>query len=192
MQKKLVAVIAATAGVLLGAGFHNLLPAATAADPAPSWMAVADRIAIEDLVVRYYAHLGGTSAESFGEYFTEDGMFEVNGDVYHGRKEIVALYAGMGGGVTADEKELLHMVLSNPVIEVNGDTAVASFLWTGIMNGTNTAPPRIREQGREYDRLVKRNGKWLIAKRVVIADSGLPESMLDTWQRKLDYDISRD
>ena len=46
-----------------------------------------------------------------------------------------------------------------------------------------------REQGREYDQLVKRDGKWLIKKRVVIADSGLPKSMLDTWKRKLDYDI---
>ena len=48
------------------------------------------------------------------------------------------------------------------------------------------------EQGREYDRLVKKDGKWLIAKRVVIADSGLPASFKDTYKPLMDYDITKD
>ncbi len=35
-------------------------------------------------------------------------------------------------------------------------------------------PPRLVEQGREHDELVKKNGKWLFKHRIVQADSGLP------------------
>ena len=148
-----------------------------------------DRIRIEDMMVKYYADLGGTNAKAYAEFYTEDGVFEVNGDTYVGKAAITKLYAGLGGGV-AENAPVLHMMLTNPVIDVKGDTATASFIWTGVVNGDPVKPPFVREQGREYDKLVKRNGKWLIKKRVIIADSGLPKSMLDTWKRKLDYDIN--
>lgn len=148
-----------------------------------------DRIRIEDMMVKYYADLGGTNAKAYAEFYTEDGVFEVNGDTYVGKEAITKLYGSLGGGV-AEDAPVLHMMLTNPVIDVNGDTATASFIWTGVVNGDPVKPPFVREQGREYDKLVKRNGRWLIKKRVVIADFGLPKSMLDTWKRKLDYDIS--
>jgi ketosteroid isomerase-like protein len=148
-----------------------------------------DRIRIEDMMVKYYADLGGDDAKAYAEFYTEDGVFEVNGDTYVGKAAITKLYASLGGGVAVDAP-VLHMVLTNPVIDVTGDTATASFIWTGVVNnGDPVKPPFVREQGREFDKLVKRDGKWLIKKRVVIADSGLPKSMLDTWKRKLDYDI---
>ena len=141
------------------------------------------------MMVGYYAHLGGTDAKAYGAYYTEDGVFEVNGETYVGREAIEKLYAGLGGGV-AEDAPVLHMMLTNAVIDVKGDSATASFIWTGVINGDPVKPPFIREQGREYDYLIKRDGRWLIKKRVVIADSGLPKSMLDTWKRKLDYDIT--
>ena len=83
-----------------------------------------------------------------------------------------------------------HMVLSNLVIDVEGDTATASMLWTGVDNNDLRGPPTIREQGREYDLLVRQGSKWLIKKRVVVADSGLPESMVATYDKREDYDIT--
>jgi hypothetical protein len=53
-----------------------------------------DRIAIEDLIVGYYEHLGG-SAEGVGEYYTEDAVFDVNGMVLTGRAAIRASMAGL-------------------------------------------------------------------------------------------------
>jgi uncharacterized protein (TIGR02246 family) len=178
-----------------GAMAATTLAMAAAAQPAMAELTaetLLDRIQIEDMMVGYYAHLGGTDGKAYANYFTEDGVFEVNGDTYKGKEAITRLYSGLGGGV-AEDAPVLHMVLSNAVIDVKGDTATASFLWTGIINPEDaTQPPHIREQGREYDYLVKQDGKWLIKKRVVIADSGLPKSMLDTWKRKLDYDITTD
>jgi hypothetical protein len=84
------------------------------------------------------------------------------------------------------------MLLSNPVIEIKGDTATASYIWTGVHSPKDpTVVPTISEQGREYDLLVKQDGKWRIQKRTVIADGAVPKGMLNTWKRRLDYDITQ-
>ena len=69
---------------------------------------------------------------------------------------------------------------------------LAKVLWTGIMNADLRGPPTVVEQGREYDLLVRQNGKWLIKKRVVVADSGLPENMVATYDKRENYDITAD
>ena len=76
------------------------------------------------------------------------------------------------------------------VVDVDGDTATARMLWTGVDNNDLRGPPTIREQGREYDLLVREGNKWLIKKRVVVADSGLPENMVETYDKRENYDIT--
>lgn len=155
--------------------------------------ALADRIAIEDMVTEYYAHLGGEDAGAFDDYFTEDAVFDVNGIVANGREEIEAIYAGMredaSDNSTAEPEGTFRMLLSNPVIEVDGDTATASFIWTGIRNVEIGAPPVFVEQGREFDRLHKVDGEWKFSHRVVIADSGLPEGQYETYTPRMDFGV---
>lgn len=151
--------------------------------------AILDRVAIEDMVVEYYAHLGGDDAGAFDDYFTEDAVFDVNNIVANGRDEIEQIYAGMReeGADNIAAQGTFHMLLSNPVIEVDGDTATAQFVWTGVLNSDIGAAPTIAEQGREYDRLRKVDGKWLFTHRVVIADSGLPEGQYPDWTPRRDF-----
>lgn len=152
-----------------------------------------DKVAIGDLLGRYYGNFGGTAANAFNDYYTDDATFDVNGHVAHGKKEIEGIYAGLAStGDSPATRGTFHMLMTNLVIDVAGDTATASLLWTGILNTAVEAPPQFVEQGREYDRLVKHDGKWLISKRVVIADSGLPASFKDTYQPRKDYDIARE
>lgn len=162
-----------------------------ASEPDAATQAMLDRIAIEDLVVGYYAHLGGGDAHAFDTYFTEDAVFDVNGVVANGRSEIAGIYEGLGDDETSagNGEGPFRMILSNPVIAVDGDTATASFIWTGIRNPTIDGPPVFVEQGREYDRLVREDGTWKFSHRVVIADSGLPASMAGTWQRRADFGV---
>ena len=192
MVKNWVAAVAALGGIVVGAFASPFVPGLNAqARGAAESHALADRIAIEDLVTRYYSHLGTDEAGAFGEYYTEDAVFDVNGVVSTGREEIETLYANMGEeGDSVANRGVFHMGLSNPVIDVSGDRATATFLWTGILNPDPAAPPQVAEHGREYDRLVKRDGKWLIEKRVVIADSALPERFAATYQPRPNYDIA--
>jgi ketosteroid isomerase-like protein len=158
----------------------------------PGNRALLDKMAITDLLSRYYGGFSNAGADFTG-YYTDDATFDVNGHVAHGKKEIEGIYAGLRTtGESPATRGTFHMLMTNPVIDVNGDTATATLLWTGILNTKIDAPPTFVEQGREYDRLVRKDGKWLIAKRVVIADSGLPASFNDTYQPRRDYDITKD
>jgi hypothetical protein len=76
------------------------------------------------------------------------------------------------------------MLMSNPRIQVNGDTATAHLLYTGLMCDDLRAPPRLVEMGREYDEFVKIDGEWLISKREIRPDAG----MQDHYDGYLDQD----
>jgi ketosteroid isomerase-like protein len=141
-----------------------------------------DRIQIEDLLVRYYVDLTSGSGHDLAQYYTEDAVLDVNGTISNGREAIEKLYGGLGDGEAANLGGRVHMLLNNPIINVDGDTATAWVIWTGVMNDDIKKPPRFLEQGREYDELVKRNGRWYIKKRYITADSGLPAMWEDTYK----------
>ena len=128
-------------------------------------------------MTRYYGNFGKQdAADDFGAFYTEDAVFDVNGIVSTGREAIEAFYTDTGDDEEAPAAQgTFHMMISNPVIDVNGDSATATFFWTGVMNTAIEDRPQLWEQGREYDLLVRQDGEWRIKKRVVIADSGLPD-----------------
>lgn len=158
------------------------------ADVDSDTQALIDRVAVEDMVVEYYAHLGGGEAGAFGDYFAEGAVFDVNGLIATGREEIEDLYGAIGEGDDAiGSRGKFHMLLSNPVIKVDGDSATAQFVWTGVLNSEIGEPPVIVEQGREYDQLTKVEGKWLFTHRVVVADSGMPELYAATYEARPNF-----
>ena len=193
MVRNWVAGALALGGIAAGALVGPHVPGLAASTDAPSAEStLADRIAIEDMVTRYYANFGKQdAADDFGAFYTEDAVFDVNGVVSKGRTAIEAFYTDTGDDEEAPAAQgTFHMMLSNPVIDVNGDTATAQFMWTGVMNSGIAERPQLFEQGREYDLLVRQDGQWRIKKRTVIADSGLPERYKATYQPRTDYKIS--
>lgn len=158
----------AAAGFLLGASAGPAL----AEHPATTLATLLDRAQIEDLLVDYYNHLGNDES-SFGTYYMPDGVLDVNGLVAQGEKPIAELYKKVAAG-SPHLKGTFHMLLSNPMVVVNGDTAIADVLWTGVISETVQAAPRFVEQGREHDELVKRKGRWYFKHRVITSDGGLP------------------
>lgn len=138
-----------------------------------------DRIEIEDMIVRYYVDMGAGKSHDLAQYYTEDAVLDINGLTYKGRKEIEKLYAGVGDSGEAPFSGKMHMLLNNAIINVDGDTATAWFIWTGVLNYDIKKSPRFQEQGREYDELVKIKGRWLLTKRYITADSALP----DMWEK---------
>jgi ketosteroid isomerase-like protein len=148
-----------------------------------------DRIQIEDMLVRYYFDLSSGKSHDLAQYYTEDAVLDVNGIVSEGRQAIEELYAGLGGGGVeeTDVEETAaggrnHMLLTNPIITVDGDTATAWVIWTGIANDDLKGAPRFLEQGREYDELVKIEDHWYIQHRYITSDSGLTEMWEKTYK----------
>jgi uncharacterized protein (TIGR02246 family) len=172
-----VSVIAALA---LAAILSFQIPNLKAADDGMVTQAtLLDRIQIEDLMVNYYSNLSSGDDHDLAQFFTEDAILDVNGQVSKGRKAIEELYGSLEAGGTDQQGGVMHVLLTNPVIKVKGDTARAWVIWTGVMNDSLKAAPRLLEQGREYSELVKLDGKWFIRKRYITADSGMP----DIWDK---------
>jgi len=150
--------------------------------PPTTLQTLLDRAQIEDLLVEYYGNLGGAD-RGFGSYYTADGVLDVNGIVAHGPKGIEDLYKRVAEG-TPRPRGTFHMLLTNPHIVVNGDTATADVIWTGIESDTPKARPHFVEQGREHDELVKQNGRWYIKHRVITSDGGLPAMFEKTYKKR--------
>ena len=145
-----------------------------------------DRIQIEDFLTRYYYDLSEGKAHELADYFTTDAILDVDSMVAKGHAEIGKLYERQEGANPPAEPEAQrrrgHMLLTNPVIEVTGNTAVAHVIWTGVMNEGVGKAPSLYEQGREDTKLVKQNGKWLISYRCISSDSGLPDKFDATYK----------
>ena len=136
-----------------------------------------DRIQIEDLLTRYYYDLSRSNAHELSEYFTEDALLDVDGTVARGRAEIAKLYQPQASEPKQPAQapgRRGHMLLTNPIIDIKGNTATAHLIWTGVMNEGIGKLPQIFEQGREDTELVKQNGKWLIKRRYVTDDGRMP------------------
>lgn len=144
-----------------------------------------DRIQIEDFLTRYYYDLSVGRAKELADYFTEDAVLDVDGVVARGHKEIAALYQRPAPSEAPAAKPAYrrgNMLLTNPIINVQGDVATAHVIWTGVMNEGVGKPPSLYEQGREYTELRKVKGKWLISRRFISSDSGLPDRFDATWK----------
>jgi ketosteroid isomerase-like protein len=163
-------------------------PPAGAERPMVTQATLLDRIQIEDMIVGYYYHLGSGDHKGFSEYYVEDAEFDVNGKVYKGQAAIEGVYARMGRERSPLAKNVFHMLLNNPMITITGDTATARFIWTGVITDNVKAPPRLQEQGREYDLLVKRGGQWMIKRRTIISDAALSDEFDPIYQPRMDYD----
>jgi hypothetical protein len=158
----------------------------------PELTTLMERVAIEDLFIDYYAQFRPDSKHDFASFFTADGRLEVNGMVASGIDEIKAMYAqaGVGGEgkkPKADDavpKGVSEMMLTNMKIDLQGDKAVATFLWHSIKSELVTTEGKITEYGRERTELVKTDGRWLISNRVVLTEGGMPESLLKYYPKK--------
>jgi hypothetical protein len=157
----------------------------------PELTALVERAAIEDFFNDYYSQFGPNSKHDFMSYFTADGKLEVNGLVATGRDEIKAMYvkAGAGGekekpkakGATPDG--VSKMMYTNLKIDLQGNSAVATLLWHSIKSDLLTSAPKVTEYGRERTELVKQDGRWLISKRVILSEGGMPAGLLSSYPR---------
>lgn len=131
-----------------------------------------DRVEIEDLLQNFMWILesGSANSENLPDLFTDDAVLTLNDQTTKGKQAIRDMIKKQGNA-PSPFKGAFHLVLSNYKIVIHGDTATDEALWTGVLNLDVKAPPRVVEQGRYTDELVKVGGHWLFKKRVVSSDS---------------------
>ena len=177
MKKRIsVHCIVAVAAVLL-----FLLPSTSFTQDKPATdQALLDQIRIQDMMVRYYADLGKASGEKMARHYTEDGVLDVNNMVFTGRNEIEKIYSMTGEKTGEVHKGTVHTLVTNVIIDVDGDEASCWLIYTNVQNESIEKPPQFLEQGRDYTKLVKRDGRWLIKHRWITSDGGTPKY----WRQK--------
>ena len=127
--------------------------------------ALADRLAIGDVLIRYATALDSRDWELLATCFTEDGVtdYQELGGVNAGPEAIIATCRGALGGLDASQ----HLI-ANIVVAVEGDRAQAScyfqaqHVYSGAAGGDN-----FLVGGTYRDRLVRTADGWRIEHRTL-------------------------
>jgi ketosteroid isomerase-like protein len=136
-----------------------------------------DRIAVEDAMARYVWAVDSLDADGYVAVFTDDAVIDSNGSISKGHTEIRKIVTGLiqrrddnkaKGLPTAN---LYHVISSVRITFPKPGEALHQSYWQTVRRDKD-GKMIAAAMGRSEDRLVKRNGKWLIQfrKLTVFAD----------------------
>jgi len=126
-----------------------------------------DRIAVEDVMARYVWAVDSLDADGYVAVFTEDAVIDSNGSISKGHAAIRKIVTGLiqrrddnkaKGLPTAN---LYHVISSPRITFPKPGEALHQSYWQTVRRDKD-GRMAAAAMGRSEDRLVKRNGKWLI------------------------------
>jgi len=126
-----------------------------------------DRIAVEDVMARYVWAVDSLDADGYAAVFTEDATIDSNGAISKGHPEIRKIVTGLiarrddnkaKGLPTAN---LYHVISSVRITFPKPGEALHQSYWQTVRRDKD-GRMIAAAMGRSEDRLVKRNGQWLI------------------------------
>jgi uncharacterized protein (TIGR02246 family) len=129
-----------------------------------------DRIAVEDVMARYVWAVDSLDPDGYVAVFTEDAIIDSNGSISKGHEEIRKIVTSLiqrrddNKAKGLPTSNLYHVISSVRITFPKPGEAVHQSYWQTVRrdkDGKMTAAA----MGRSEDRLVKRNGKWLIQSR---------------------------
>ncbi len=156
--------------LLLGAALAAAYPVqAETADGAISAQELSDREEIRTLLVNYGRYLDARQLEKYANLFAEEGAWEGGFGVAEGREAILEMMQGsLGPSGEIPENPGFH-VMTNMIVDTDGDTATAWSRWTFYLKGPD-GMPIVGSAGRYEDTLVRRGGEWKFLRRKTNAD----------------------
>jgi uncharacterized protein (TIGR02246 family) len=131
-----------------------------------------DRIAVEDVMARYVWAVDSLDPEGYVAVFTEDAVIDSNGSISKGQEEIRRIVTNLirrrddNKAKGLPPANLYHVISNVRITFPKPGEAVHQSYWQTVrrdQDGKMTAAA----MGRSEDRLVKRNGKWLIQWRTL-------------------------
>jgi uncharacterized protein (TIGR02246 family) len=129
-----------------------------------------DRVAVEDVMARYVWAVDSLDADGYVAVFTEDAVIDSNGAISKGRDQIRQIVTSLikrrddnkAKGLPASN--LYHVISSPRITFPKPGEAVHQSYWQTVRRDTD-GKMIAAAMGRSEDRLVKRNGAWLIQSR---------------------------
>ena len=129
-----------------------------------------DRIAVEDVMARYVWAVDSLDPEGYVSVFTEDAIIDSNGSISKGHEEIRKIVTGLirrrddNKSKGQPTSNLYHVISNVRITFPNPGEALHQSYWQTVRRDTD-GKMTAGAMGRSEDRLVKRNGKWLIQSR---------------------------
>src|SRR5215831_25387 len=129
-----------------------------------------DRIAIEDVMARYVWAVDSFDAGGYVAVFTDDAVIDSNGSFSRGKDEIRKILTGLikqrdDNKAPRKPANSMHHVISNVRITFpKPGEALHQSYWQTVRRDKD-GKMAAAAMGRSEDRLVKRNGQWLIQSR---------------------------
>ncbi|MGH7047227.1 MAG: nuclear transport factor 2 family protein [Stellaceae bacterium] len=134
---------------------------------APEMIMIEDRLAIEDLFVRYTTALDNGEVETVVGCFTADAVLESPAIGQITGHDAIRAFAGRFAALRRDGTQFRHMV-TNLAAEITGERARATcYLLVQI---TRDSASRALPPGRYECDLVKEDGQWRFRRRIVLHD----------------------
>ena len=126
-----------------------------------------DRIAVEDVMTRYVWAVDSLDAEGYLAVFTEDAIIDSNGTISKGHEEIRKIVTNLiqrrddNKAKGLPTSNLYHMISNERITFPKAGEALHQSYWQTVRRDTD-GRMIAAARGRSEDRLVKRDGKWLI------------------------------
>jgi SnoaL-like domain len=128
---------------------------------------------IRTVLLNYGRYLDAHDFAAYGGLFSKDGEW-IGG--FGSVKGPAAVEAFMVKNIGSPGKPNgTYHLLSNFIIDVNGDTATAWSRWGYVTPGPDKKPV-IAQGGHYEDKLVRENGAWKFSRREAFTDIPRPES----------------
>jgi uncharacterized protein (TIGR02246 family) len=126
-----------------------------------------DRIAVEDVMARYVWAVDSLDADGYVAVFTDDAVIDSNGSLSKGHEEIRKIVTNLiqrrddNKAKGLPSANLYHVISSVRVTFPKPGEALHQSYWQTVRRD-KSGQMIAAAMGRSEDRLVKRNGTWLI------------------------------
>ena len=129
-----------------------------------------DRIAVEDVMARYVWTVDSLDADGYVAVFTDDAVIDSNGAISKGHEEIRKIVTNLirrrddSKAKGLPTSNLYHVISNVRITFPKPGEALHQSYWQTVRRDKDGRMVAAA-MGRSEDRLVKRNGKWLIESR---------------------------
>jgi len=129
-----------------------------------------DRIAVEDVMARYMWASDSLDPDGYVAVFTEDAVIDANGTISKGREQIRKIVTGLIQRADDNKAKgspagnLYHVISNVRITFPKPGEALHQSYWQTVRRDKD-GKMAAAAMGRSEDRLVKRNGQWLIQSR---------------------------
>jgi uncharacterized protein (TIGR02246 family) len=126
-----------------------------------------DRIAVEDVMARYVWAVDSLDPEGYVAVFTEDAIIDSNGSISKGHEEIRTIVTSLiqkrddNRTKGLPTSSLYHVISNVRITFPKPGEALHQSYWQTVHRDKD-GKMTVAAMGRSEDRLVNRNGKWLI------------------------------